>query len=155
MSLLKKHSLWWSVKMKITGSIEITFKKENDYIYQTIRIIPNAMKNLHYFTQDKYKLGRKVDDFLSGLYLGDMENILFIENNKYRNMNTIKYQILNSEFPINLSPQKYFFEEEIPAKDSCLVCSHMRPLSNSENIRCLYFKEFMKIKVHCIDFCEK
>ncbi len=141
--------------MKITGSIEITFKKESDFVYQTIRIIPNAMKNLHYFTQDKYRLGRKVDDFLSRLYIGDMTNILFIENNKYRNMNTIKYQILNQECSIDLNPQKYFFEEEIPAKDSCLVCSHMRPMKGSEKIRCLYYKDFVKVKIHCIDFCEK
>lgn len=141
--------------MKITGYIEISYKRDDEFLYQIIRIIPNATKNLHYFIRDKYKLGRRVDDFLMDKYVGDGEHILFIEDNKYRNMNTIKYKIL-SEFKVDLSPKKYFIEGEIPAMDSCLYCQHMKPMGKStEKVRCMLYKDFMKAKIHCIDFCEK
>ena len=142
--------------MTVTGHIEITYKRDDEYIYQTIRIIPNATKNLHYFIRDRYVLGRRVDDFLMDKYIGDGENILFIENNKFRNMNTIKYQILDRDAPVALVPKKYFIEGEIPSTDSCAYCKHMRPMGNgAKQIRCMLHKKFLSPKVHCIDFYEK
>lgn len=142
--------------MRIAGNIEISYKIEKEYIYQCIRIIPNAMKNLGYFIKDKYRLAQKIDTLLMKQYLGDAENILFVENNRFRNMNTIKYQIINPEFTIDLSPKKFYIEADIPATDSCLLCKFMRPLKTSKDkIRCLYYKDFIKSKIHCIDFVEK
>lgn len=142
--------------MTITGHIEITYKKDSGFIYQTIRIIPNATKNLHYFIRDRYALGRKVDDFLMTKYIGDGQNIVFAEDNKFRNMNTIKYEILDDEVEVDMSPKKYFIQGEIPATDSCLNCKHMRPVGDSKiKIRCMFYKDFVKPKIHCIDFYEK
>lgn len=141
--------------MKVTGYIDITFKQEENYIYQIIRIIPNATKNLHYFIRDKYKLGRKVDDFLMKVYLGDGDNILFVEDNKYRNMNTIKYQIMNPNVNPDLHPKKYFISGEIPSHDSCINCIHMKKVYSDNKIQCMFYKEFLKPKICCIDFCEK
>lgn len=140
--------------MTVTGHIEITYKKDEDYVYQTIRIIPNASKNLHYFIRDRYILGRRVDDFLMKRYLGDGQSILFIEDNKFRNMNTIKYQVLDPDTPLDLSPQKFFIKGEIPVTDSCPYCKHMRP-HGTKLIKCMLYKDFMKPKLTCIDFYEK
>jgi len=140
--------------MTITGHIEITYKKDEEYVYQMIRIIPNSTKNLHYFIRDRYNLGRKVDDFLMKKYIGDGQKVLFIEDNKFRSMNTIKYQILDPTVELDLSPQKYFIKGEIPTQDSCLYCKHMRP-QGTKMVKCMLYKEFVKPKLHCIDFYEK
>lgn len=141
--------------MTVTGHIEISYKKDSDYIYQIIRIIPNATKNLHYFIRDRYVLGRKVDDFLMQKYIGDGENIVFVENNKFRNMITIKYQVMN-DVEVDMSPKKYFIQGEIPPTDSCSNCKHMKPMGDSKlKVRCMFYKDFVKPKIYCIDFYEK
>lgn len=141
--------------MTVMGHIEITYKKEDDYVYQMIRIIPNASKNLHYFIRDRYKLGRSVDDLLMNKYIGDGQSVLFIEDNKFRNMNTIKYQVLDPDVKLNLTPQKYCVRGEIPAHDSCHFCKHMRAKKGTQVVECMLYKNFVKLKLHCIDFYEK
>lgn len=143
------------MSMTVTGHIEISYKRDSDYIYQTIRIIPNATKNLHYFIRDRYALGRKVDDFLMQKYIGNGDTILFVENNKFRNMNTIKYQVVDG-VEVDLSSKKYFIQGEIPATDSCSNCKHMKPMGDSKlKIKCMFYKDFVKPKIYCIDFYEK
>ena len=138
----------------ITGHLEFTYKRDKNIIYQTIRFIPNERKNTHYFVKDKYRLGRKVDDFIAERYLGDRDNIIFDEAQKFRNIRIIKYQLLNPSFEVDLTTKKYFIDGTIPQRDSCEYCEHCRELTGSNKIRCVYYRKIILPKIHCIDFGE-
>ena len=138
---------------RVSGYLEITFKKEHRQIHQNIRIVANQRKHLHYFMQDKYKLGRKIDDFISTLYIGDGENILFRDSQKLNNVYLVKYDVKNN-IEIDLKPRKFIIEGEIPPHDSCSHCSRAGLLEGSSKIRCRYYQKIVQAKIYCRDFFE-
>jgi len=139
---------------RVSGFLEIEFKQEKNQIHQTIRMIPSQRKYRHFFLRDKYKLGQKVDNFISTLYIGDGENIVFLESQKFINIFLVKY-IVKNKMDIDLSPKKIFIEGDIPLKESCSFCRYSGKLEGSNKIRCQYYQEIIKPKVYCRDFFER
>ena len=65
------------VTEKINARIVISYKRDDNYIYQTIRVEPSKPNYLKYFLLEKYKLGRTTHDLFQTLYIGDGDNIMF------------------------------------------------------------------------------
>jgi hypothetical protein len=103
---------------------------------------------------EKYSAGRKVDDLLSTLYIGDGTNIFFRHKQKFRNQIIIKYEVVNL-IEIDLRERKFHVSAEVPKHDGCQFCQHLRP-SNRGQARCTFYKIFLeRLKIFCSDFLEK
>lgn len=137
-----------------TATLTLSYKKSDNFIYQTIIITPTKKSHLRYFTMNKYVLGRRVDDYLDDLYIGDGENIFFREKQQFRNQVMIKYEVVN-DIEIDLTEKKFHIEGPSPKSDGCLYCRHLRMPSKGMS-KCVLYKKFLpRLKVHCVDFNEK
>lgn len=134
--------------------LNITSKRDDLFLYQTIKITPTNKSKIRYFFQDRYKAAREIDSLLRTLYLGDGLNIFFVEKQKFRNQIIIKYRI-DHEVNLDLSEKKFYIKANIPRYDGCDRCNHYRP-SDTGQSRCSYYKSFIpKPKIYCSDFEEK
>lgn len=143
------------VRDKISANILISYKKNENNIYQTIRIEPSKPNYLKYFTLDKYKLGRSTHDLLQTLYIGDGHNIMFEHKKQFKNSTIIIYRIDN-EIDVDLSDQEYHIEGMRPKFDSCEGCAYLIKSKNNNIDRCKIQRKFLKrYKKSCQDFLEK
>lgn len=138
----------------IRAEIEISYKRVDNYIYQKIHIVPDRPNNIRYFTHPKYILGRKTEDFLHSIFIGDGENIMFVEKKEFKNTQTIKYRV-DHEVERDLSDVKYRIEGKKPKFDGCLNgCQHLRGRNGQPS--CAFFKTFLKkYKKSCQEYLEK
>ena len=140
--------------MIVVATLTSTCKKDDNYLYQIIKITPSKKSYTRYFMLDKYRVGRAVDRLLDSIYMGDGENIFFEEKQKYRSEIHIKYEIRNN-INIDLSTKKYHIKGNIPKYDNCQNCVYFRESKNSLP-KCMYFRKFLKkTKIHCSEFVEK
>ena len=61
------------------ATLTVDYKKDNLFIYQTIKITPSIKSHTRYFFMEKYKAAQEVNMFLRKIYIGDGENIFFVE----------------------------------------------------------------------------
>ena len=106
--------------------LTVTSKRDEMYLYQTIRITPSNRSHTRYFFQDKYKAAREIDSLLRQLYLGDGVDIFFVEKQKFRNQIILKYRFEN-QVDVDLSERKFYIKATIPKYDGCTACNHLRP----------------------------
>jgi hypothetical protein len=138
----------------IFANIKISFKRNENKIYQTIRINPNKPNHLKYFTQEKYRVGRTVHDMLQELYIGDGENIMFEDRKSFKNNTIIRYR-LDHEVDIDLSNQEYHVEGNRPKYDSCDGCAFLIRSKKGAD-RCKFYRKFLpRHKKSCQEFREK
>lgn len=138
----------------IHANIYITHKKNQDRIYQTIRIVPNKSNHLKYFLNEKYMVARTVVELLQEVYLGDGDNIMFEHRKTFKNATIIRYRIDN-ETDVDLSDQEYHVEGFKPKFDGCEGCVHLIKSKKGAD-RCKFYKKFLKRhKKSCQDFLEK
>lgn len=138
----------------IYANIYITCNRSKNLIYQKIRIVPQKPIFLKYFMYEKYKIGRVVQDLLQELYLGNGDDIMYVETMTFKNTTTITYRIEN-EINIDLSDQEYHIEGERPKFNSCSACSYLVTSKNGAD-KCKFYKKFLKRhKKSCTDFLEK
>lgn len=142
-------------RIDVSAKIEVEHKKEENIIYQTIRIIPNKPGNIRYFTHPRYRVGRVVEDLLQKVYIGDGENIFFVSQEIFKNVFTIKYRIDNDNYFFNFKNKSYFVEGTKPKYDGCLSCQHLRNVKKGKDYCSLYKKFLDKYKKSCVDFLEK
>jgi hypothetical protein len=136
--------------------ITLSYKSdpENHLVYQNILISPSKRSHIRFFTMEKYSAGRKVDDLLSTLYIGDGTNIFFRHKQKFRNQVIIKYEIVKS-IELDLREKKFHITAEVPKYDGCESCQYLRQ-SKKGQPRCIFYKKFLeRLKVFCSDFYEK
>ena len=137
-----------------SATISLSYKKTNNFIYQTILIVPTKRSHLRYFTMSKYAIGRQLDDMFDKLYIGDGENIFFREKQKFRNQITIKYEVVN-KIDVDLNEKKYHIQGAAPKHDGCAFCRYLRQ-PNRGRASCAYYKKFLpRLKIFCVDFVEK
>jgi hypothetical protein len=139
-----------------SATITLSYKSDpaNHFIYQNILISPSKRSHIRYFTMEKYSAGRKVDDLLSTLYVGDGLNVFFRHRQKFRNQIIIKYEIVNP-IELDLKEKKFHISAEVPKYDGCQFCQHLRPSSRGQS-RCALYKKFLdRLKIFCSDFLEK
>lgn len=139
--------------MESSATLTIEIKRDNNLLYQTIKITPTKRTHIRYFMYDKYVIGRSVDDLLDTLYVGDGENIFFESKQKFRSQIMITYRIENEiELPKN---KKLFIKGGVPKFDGCIYCQHIKE-SKMGKSRCMYYRKFLnKLKTFCSDFIEK
>ena len=141
--------------MITTANLTIDYKQDGNIIYETIRISPSKKSHSRFFMYDKYKIGREVDDLLSKHYLGDGENVFFVNSQRYRQQYVNRYELRNPDFKPDLKSKKFFIKGEAPKFDGCLFCEHFRPTKQGQD-RCVYFKKFLeKHKIYCSAFIER
>jgi hypothetical protein len=139
---------------KATATIETDNKIDGNTLYQTIHIVPSKRTDLKYFIHDRYKAARAVDDILSKLYFGDGQTIVFREKQRFRNLITIKYEMMEGAKP-DMTPKKFHISAEVPCFDGCDYCVQLRQSKKGMD-NCLYYKCFLpRHKRSCIDFCER
>lgn len=132
----------------------MSYKRDGNFIYQTILISPSKRSHTRYYTFDKYEIGRKVSDFLDKIYIGDGETVFFREKKKFRNQYTLKYEV-DGDIELDLSEKKYHITGEVPRHDGCEFCEHLSRSKRGKD-RCLFYKTFLeRHKVYCVDFHEK
>ena len=142
-------------RIDIYAHISVSFKKEDGYIYQFINIKPNKPGNIRYFMHSRYIVGRKTEDFLQTLYIGDGENILFEDMEEFKNLTTITYRVENDSYYLNLKEKTYLIEGSKPKIDGCENCQHLRSHKKGKD-RCSLYKKFLdRYKKSCVDFLEK
>ncbi len=142
------------IRDPVFANIYISHKRNENKLYQTIRIIPNKPNYLKYFIQEKYRIGRTVHDLLQTLYLGDGENIMFEDRKAFKNSTIIRYRI-DEEIDLDLSDQEYHIDGMRPKFDACEGCVHLIHSKNGAN-RCKFYKKFLpRHKKSCQDFLEK
>lgn len=140
--------------MTTSATINITYKKTSNFVYQTILITPSKRSHTRYYLMEKYEVGRQVDKMLDQLYLGDGKNIFFRDKQKFRNQITIKYEII-TDTPLNLEEKKIHVQAEVPKHDGCVFCVHYRPSKRGKS-KCAYYRKFLeREKIFCVDFFEK
>ena len=145
-------NLWGEYMPSVTANIQYSGKIDDKILYQFIYIIPDKKSNLKYFLNDKYIIGRTIDDFLSEIYYGDGVNIIFSSKNIFRNKILIKYDIINN-IDIDLSEKDIYIKTKYPKFDGCQFCIYNKKIKNS--VFCSYYKKVLqKDKKYCIDFVE-
>lgn len=143
------------VTERINARILITYKRNEDRIYQTIRIDPNKPNYLKYFTLEKYKVGRTTHDLIQTLYIGDGENIMFEHRKEFKNSTIIRYRV-DHKIPIDLSDEEYKVEGERPKFDACGSCMYLIRSTNNNLDRCKIQQKFLKRhKKSCMDYLEE
>ena len=136
------------------ATLTISSKRDELFLYQTIKITPENRSKTRFFFEDRYKAAREVNELLRTLYMGDGKGIFFVEKQKFRNQLLIKYRI-DTQDEIDLSEKKFNIKAEVPDLDGCDNCSWFR-LSTQGKDRCQYYREFLpKKKIYCSDFDEK
>jgi hypothetical protein len=144
-----------SERIDIHANINVSYKKENGFIYQFIKITPNKPGNIRYFTHSRYKVGRVTEDFLQTIFIGDGEDLVFEEIDEFRNLTTIKYRIDNDLYYFNFKEKIYLIEGSKPRFDGCMNCQHLRIHKEGKD-RCAFYKKFLeRHKKSCVDFLEK
>lgn len=139
----------------ISANIYITHKRNEDRIYQTIRIVPNKPNYLKYFINEKYSVGRTVVDVLQNVYLGDGESVMFEHRKTFKNSTIIRYRVDHDDVYFNLSDQEYHVEGFRPRFDGCEGCAFLVKSKKGAD-RCKFYKKFLKRhKKSCQDFLEK
>ena len=142
-------------RIDIWANIYVNYKIEEGIIYQFIKIVPNKPGNIRYFTHPRYRVGRKVEDLLQEIYIGDGENIVFLSEESFKNTSTIKYRIDNDSYFLNLKEKNYLIEGTKPKFDGCVSCQHLRKPKQGK-AHCAFYKKFLdRYKKSCVDFLEK
>lgn len=142
------------IQDEIFATIKITYKLQDDKIYETIRIQPNKPNHLKYFIDEKYQIGRRVVDLLQEMYIGDGDNIMFEQRKTFKNATIIKYRIDNY-IDVDISDKEFHVKGFKPRFDGCDGCAHLIPSKNGAD-RCRFYKKFLKRhKKSCQDFLEK
>lgn len=140
---------------KVSANVFISHKRNDNYIYQTIRIEPNKPNYLKYFILEKYKIGRTTHDLFQNLYLGDGENIMFEYKKQFKNSTIIRYRVDN-EVDLDLSDQEYHIEGLRPKFDACEGCAYLIKSKNINPDRCKFYKKFLpRHKKSCQEFLEQ
>jgi len=142
-------------RVDVSAKIEVEYKKEENFIYQIIRIVPNKPGNIRYFTHPRYRVGRAIEDLLQDIYIGDGENIFFVSEDRFKNVFTIKYRIDNDNYFFHFKDRSYVVEGTKPKYDGCLSCDHLRKVKQGKDYCSLYKKFLDKYKKSCVDFLEK
>lgn len=139
---------------EISANIKLTHKRNENKIYQTIRITPNRPNYLKYFIDEKYKTARTVVTLLQELYLGNGDDIMFENRKTFKNATIIHYRI-DKEVEVDLSDKEFHVEGFRPKYDGCAGCAHLIKSKKGAD-RCRYYKKFLpRHKKSCQDFLEK
>jgi hypothetical protein len=142
------------IREPIFARVSISLVRNDNLIYQTIRINPSKPVHLKYFLSEKYKVGRAVHDLLEGLYIGNGDSIMFQERKSFKNATIIKYRI-DEEVPIDMKDQEYHIDGFKPRFDGCEGCAHLVHSKVGAD-RCKFYRVFLKrYKKSCQDFLEK
>lgn len=142
-------------RIDISAKIEVEYKREENIIYQMIRVTPNKPGNIRYFTHPRYRVGRVMEDLLQEIYIGDGENLIFVSEERFKNVFTIKYRIDNNDYFFHFKNKSYFIEGSKPKYDGCASCQHLRKVKQGKDYCSLYKKFLDKHKKSCVDFLEK
>jgi hypothetical protein len=136
----------------VNAKVSVEYKIDNKLIYQIIRILPEKQIDLKYLSEERYKLGRDVNDFLAKIYIGNGSTIFFENKKHFKNATTIIYRLETDEIP-TLENKEYRISGEKPQYNGCKECTYYK--QSKVKARCAFRKKFIETeKKYCQDFYE-
>lgn len=126
---------------------------DGDKVYQNFRLVGTSDKFIKYFTDDKFRGYNVLSDKMEDYFVGDGENIFFLEKMYHGNLISVIYEkATDVEIPEEYRNGQFEVSTKIPATLGCYDCTHFR----KKNKKCMYYSIIgIDIRTNCKDFRQK